>query len=240
MRSILVVAALLVAACSNTVLEPSILETAQCVPPNSGGPLVPLDTWESSIEGFEQRDAADPPAPGAVVFTGSSSIVFWQTLQEDMAPLPTLNRGFGGSVIQQATHYADRIVLPYEPRAIVLYSGDNDIAFGNSADCVLEDLRKFVATVHEAQAGLPIYVLAIKPSFAREALWEEMDRANRLLAAYASTDPDVAFIDVATPMFDESGTLREDLFVADGLHMSPAGYEIWTDTVRPVLRSDLS
>lgn len=231
--------AVIVAGCSDTAVSPSILETVSCVPPDPNGPLAPLDTWDASIESFERSDLDDPPMPGAVVFVGSSSIVFWQTLQDDMAPLPALNRGFGGSVIQQATHYAERIVLPYGPRAIVLYSGDNDVAFGNSADCVLEDVRDFVETIR-AQTDAPIYLLSIKPSFARENLWKEMLRANRLMAAFAEVEPGVTFIDVATPMFDDGDALRPELFVADGLHMSPAGYEVWTGVVRPVLLADLS
>lgn len=241
MRRLLLAAglALIVGGCSDTAVSRSILETVSCVPPDPNRPLAPLDTWDASIESFEQSDRENPPAPGAVLFVGSSSIVFWQTVQEDMAPLPALNRGFGGSVIQQATHYAERIVFPYEPRAIVLYSGDNDIAFGHSADCVLEDLRNFVETIR-TQSDAPLYVLSIKPSFARENLWDEMLRANRLMAAFAAVEPDVTFIDVASPMFDDDGVLRAELFVADGLHMSPAGYEVWTSVVRPVLHADLS
>jgi hypothetical protein len=55
--------------------------------------------WESAIREFEKADRTAPPKPGVIVFTGSSSILFWQTLGQDMYPLAVVNRGFGGAQI---------------------------------------------------------------------------------------------------------------------------------------------
>jgi lysophospholipase L1-like esterase len=165
--------------------------------------------------------------------------VFWDTLNEDMAPMPVLNRGFGGSVITHVTHFADRIVLPYDPSAIVLYAGDNDIGFGSSADCTLRDFEAFVAHIRAAAPDTPIYYISIKPSPARWALWEEMTRANQLIEARTETRPALHFIDVSEAMLAEEGQPIEELFLADGLHMTAAGYEIWTSIVRPRLVADL-
>ena len=113
-------------ACSGSAnQEPSILRDVECV---RSGDEIPADVWESAIVAYEVVDVEDPPDPGSIVFVGSSSILFWGTLSDDMAPMPVLNRGFGGSVIAHSTHFADRIVLPYQPRAVVMYAGDNDIA----------------------------------------------------------------------------------------------------------------
>ncbi|MDG2303969.1 MAG: SGNH/GDSL hydrolase family protein [Candidatus Binatia bacterium] len=226
--------------CADTASLPEILRGVDCVRTAEQDPLQPADSWDVLIEGYERADSQNPPEPGATVFIGSSSILFWATVADDMAPLPVLNRGFGGSVMTQATGYIDRIVLPYQPRAVVLYEGDNDIAFGLSADCVLEDYDAFVATVHEEQPDVPIYFLAIKPSIARAALWPVIERANALVRARTSTNPKLNYIDVATPIFDASGEIRGDLFVADGLHLNAAGYALWTSVVHPVLLGDLS
>jgi lysophospholipase L1-like esterase len=172
------------------------------------------------------------------VFTGSSSILLWETLAEDMAPMAVLNRGFGGSVIAHVTHFADRIVLPYEPSAIVLYAGDNDIAFGLSSDCTFRDFEAFVGHIHAAAPNTPIYYVSIKPSPARWALWEDMQRANQLIEARSKTDPTLHFIDISEAMLDEQGEPIEELF-DDGLHMTPAGYQLWTSIIRPRLAADL-
>ena len=152
--------------------------------------------------------------------------------------MPVLNRGFGGSVITHVTHFADRIVLPYEPTAIVLYAGDNDIGFGLSADCTLRDFEAFVEHIRSTAPDTPIYYISIKPSPARWDLWEEMQRANQLIEARTETQPALHFIDVSEAMLDEEGQPIGELFLADGLHMTTAGYELWTSIVRPRLAAD--
>lgn len=204
-------------------------------PPPAPSPPPGVERWEPVIQEFERRDRARQPAPGAVVFTGSSSIRKWSTLQEDMAPLRVLNRGFGGSHIPHCTWYAPRIVLPYKPRAVVLYAGDNDVAWGASPDKVLADLKAFVRTLHEARPGLPVIFLAIKPSPLRIEHWPTMQQANARVAAWIAEQPHVSFVDVASPLLDDAGTPRRALFDVDRLHLSPAGYAAWTPLVRQAL-----
>lgn len=197
------------------------------------------ELWESAIAQYEASDVADAPDSGSVVFVGSSSILFWGTLVGDMAPISVLNRGFGGSVISHVTHFSDRVVLPYEPSAIVLYAGDNDIAFGLSADCTLRDFEAFVEHIETEAPGTPIYFISIKPSPSRMDLWDDMERANRLIEARTTTRSTLHFIDVSESMLDEQGQPIGALYLEDGLHMTPAGYELWTSIVKPRLASDL-
>jgi len=215
---------------------PSILEEVECIRESEGFPPV---FWEPSIAAYEASDAENPPDPGSIVFVGSSSILFWETLADDMAPMPVLNRGFGGSTILNVTHFADRIVLPYEPSAIVFYAGDNDVFFGLSSDCTFVDFEAFVAHIREAAPNTPIYYISIKPSPARWALWEEMRQANELIEALTATDSTLNFIDVSEAMLDPQGQPIEVLYQQDGLHLTAAGYELWTSIIRPRLEADL-
>src|SRR6266550_2177708 len=102
--------------------------TATVPAPTSAVAAPALDRYESEITAFEAADRATPPAPGGIVFVGSSSFRRWTSLAADFPGLPVLNRGFGGSTLREVNHYARRIVLPYRPRLIVLYAGDNEIA----------------------------------------------------------------------------------------------------------------
>lgn len=231
------VVAVLAVGCGGTSAgEPAILRDVQCVR-GAEGPSPEL--WESAIAQYEASDVADAPDLGSVVFVGSSSILFWGTLVGDMAPISVLNRGFGGSVISHVTHFSDRVVLPYEPSAIVLYAGDNDIAFGLSADCTLRDFEAFVEHIETEAPGTPIYFISIKPSPSRMDLWDDMERANRLIEARTTTRSTLHFIDVSESMLDEQRQPIEALYLEDGLHMTPAGYELWTSIVKPRLASDL-
>lgn len=197
------------------------------------------DRWEETIRRSEQSDREKFPEPGVIVFIGSSSIRAWETLQEDLAPLKVLNRGFGGSEIRNSVKYAPRIVIPYKPSRVLLYAGDNDIAGGKSAETVLADFKEFTGAIHAALPEVPVYFISIKPSLARWKLWPEMKRANRLVESYCGEARGVEYIDAASAMLGEDGTPRKDIFVEDGLHLNAAGYKIWTAIIKPQLEKNL-
>ncbi len=191
--------------------------------------------WATDMARFAAEDAATPPPARPVVFTGSSSVRMWETLAADFPDVVVLNRGFGGSQVRDAVWYADEVALRYKPRQIVLYAGDNDIAEGRSAAQVLADTEAFVARIRHTQPGTPIALLGIKPSPSRANLLDVQRDANNALRAWAATQRNVAYIDVFTPMLDAEGVPREDLFIADRLHMNAAGYALWTDIIGPFL-----
>ncbi len=190
--------------------------------------------WEKAIRKFEAQDRQHPPAAGGTLFVGSSSIRFWD-LPKYFPDRPVINHGFGGSQMIDSLYFADRIVLPYQPRTIVVYAGDNDIAGGQSPETVAEDFQRFARKIHAALPETNIVYIAIKPSLRRWNLYEQMAKANALIAAFADTDERITFADIAKPMLNEQGTPKPELFIKDGLHLSPAGYELWTSVIEPLL-----
>ena len=188
--------------------------------------------FENEIRQFENSDRQNPPEKGAILFVGSSSIKMWRTLEQDMAPLKVINRGFGGSQAVDALYYADRIVIPYQPTKIIFYEGDNDIAHGKTPAQVLKDYQDFVEKVHTALPKTIIYLLSIKPSLARYHLWETMQKANVQLEEYSQKHDFLKFIDISAAMYNESGKLRQNIFRPDGLHLNAAGYKIWTAIIK--------
>lgn len=197
---------------------------------------VPTDRWEPEIQTWEEEDQRAPPAPGGVLFIGSSSIRLWKTLAEDFPGVDVINRGFGGSEIADATDLAHRIVVPYRPRMIVFYAGDNDLAHNRSPRQVRNDFAAFVVRVRKDLPEVRIAFIAIKPSPARAHLLEKMREANGLVREFLAAREDVVFIDVFTPMLTADGQARGDLFADDGLHLNRAGYELWRSVIAPYLR----
>jgi lysophospholipase L1-like esterase len=197
--------------------------------------------FADEIAAFEAADRVSPPPERPIVFVGSSSIRLWDTLAEDMAPLPVLNRGFGGSQLEHAVHFVERAVIRYQPRAVVLYAGDNDLdeRTGKSAADVVRDFQTFVGRMHAAVPDARIYYLAIKPSRMRWARWPEQAKANAEIAALCAKDPRLGFLDIATPMLANGEPPSRDLFIFDGLHLSDEGYALWTGVVKPRLLADL-
>lgn len=193
--------------------------------------------FESEIQSFLEADRAQPPEPGRIVFVGSSSIRFWSSLEDDMAPLPVLRRGFGGAHLSHVIHNAPRIVIPYAPRAVVVYAGDNDIGAGKSVDTVVADFESLVRLLQSALPETDIYFLSIKPSRLRWSLWPEISQANERIRALADPDPRLHYIDVGRVLLGPDGKPNRDFFRFDGLHLSAAGYAAWTSVVAPVLHA---
>ena len=187
--------------------------------------------FEKEIAAFERADKKAPPPKDGVLFVGSSTIRFWTTLTEDFPGLPVINRGFGGSQVADSVRYADRIIIPYHPRHIVLYAGDNDLAAGKSPQQVLKDFSELVDKVHAALPEVPIDFISIKPSLAREKLMPKMAEANKLVEAYAKSHKNVGYIDVVPVMVDSEGKPRKELFRPDGLHMNREGYKLWVPII---------
>ncbi len=199
------------------------------------------NAWESTIARFEAADRLRPPPAGAVVFTGSSSITFWRTLAEDMAPLAAINRGFGGSRLADVVRYAPRIVIPYRPRAVVLFAGTNDLSGRRPATPgeVYAGYRAFVEAVHAALPEAIIYYVSITPTPARWKLWPLAQEANRLIQAHTRTDPRLRYIDLVPAILDPSGRPRRSLYRIDRLHPNKEGYAVWTAAIKPILQAGL-
>lgn len=198
----------------------------------------PDDTrWEESIAAFAAADRESAPTPGGVVFVGSSSIRLWSDLQKQISGAGAIiNRGFGGARLDDCTRYLDRVVFPYVPRLIVVYAGDNDLAEGRKPKEVFNDFVRFVETARKTLPETRILYISIKPSPARVALLEQVREANGLIRQFASQGANLGFIDVFTPMLDDAGRPRADLFQADALHLNGAGYVLWATLIGPRLR----
>ena len=190
--------------------------------------------WSKEMAAFEQQDRAAPAKPGGIVFVGSSSIRLWD-LGQSFPGMPILNRGFGGSQIVDSVNHAELLVLKHKPGIVVFYAGDNDIAAGKTPQAVAGDYKAFVSKVHATLPKTRVAFIAIKPSIQRWALVAKVREANALIRSYSEGDDLLGFIDVDGPMLGWDEKPRADLFVADGLHLSAKGYELWTRLVRPFL-----
>jgi lysophospholipase L1-like esterase len=199
------------------------------------------DAWEASIRRFEVQDHCQPPVPGKIVFAGSSSFTFWSTLERDMAPLPVLNRGFGGARMQDVVHYVKRIVLPYRPRAVLLFAGTNDIAWPkpSSAEQVYEGYLAIVHCVHSVLPETPIYFVAITPTPARWRYWPIAQEANCLISEHTRLNPPLRFIDPTDHLLSPDGKPDRSLYRFDGIHPNSRGYVRWTAVIKPILEAEM-
>jgi lysophospholipase L1-like esterase len=194
------------------------------------------EKWEKEITAFEAADRKQAPENGGIVFVGSSSIRLWKTLAEDFPGHRVLNRGFGGSEIADSVYFADRIVIPYAPRMVVMYAGGNDINGGKPPEQVFADFKAFVAKVRAKLPETHIAYISIAGNPARWAQVDKVKAANAEIAGWIAEQPRIKFINVFPHMLGPDGLPKPDIFVEDKLHMNAAGYAIWKEVVAPYLR----
>ena len=190
----------------------------------------------NEIQAFKQQDKAQKPPKNAILFVGSSSIRMWDDLQEMFPEHQLINRGFGGSTLEDLKRYLDDIVFPYQPKQIVIYSGENDIATGTvQAQEVLERFHEVFQEIRQEMPQVPVTFISIKPSPARIEYKPIMEEANMLIKDYLKGEPMAAYVDVFNPMLQPNGYPKPDIYIQDSLHMNKQGYLIWKDRISPYL-----
>lgn len=194
--------------------------------------------WAGDMAAFAQTDRTSPPPHGGIEFIGSSSIRMWDTLARDFPTQPVFNRGFGGSEVRDSTWYAGQIVVPYAPCKVFFYAGDNDLNSGRSVSQVRDDVLAFVQRVHRDLPKTKVEYLSIKPSPSRAHLLPAINEANARIKAALAKLPNTGYTDIYTPMLGADGQPDARLFREDMLHMTPAGYAIWTKALAPKVNCD--
>lgn len=193
--------------------------------------------YQDEIKRFKQEDKQHFPPKNAILFVGSSSFRMWTDVHEYFPSHHIINRGFGGSTLPDIIRYAPDIIFPYSPRQIVIYAGDNDLASADSvtAQMVLERFTHLFTAIRRRLPDVYIAFVSIKPSPSREHLLPKMKEANALIHQYLKRQKHATFIDVFSPMLDDEGKPRKELFKEDMLHMKPGGYVIWQKALQPYL-----
>jgi lysophospholipase L1-like esterase len=191
--------------------------------------------FAAEIARFDSLDRVHMPAPGGVLFVGSSTIRLWPDLKSDFPGVDVIQRGVGGSRMDEILMLTPKIVLPYKPRLIVLYAGDNDLAEGRTAAQVFEDYKSFTSLVHRSLPSTRIVFVSIKPSESRWQLVDQMRAANETVKRLTDTDRRLLYVDVFTPMLGADGRPRPELYRDDKLHMTPAGYTLWRQLLASVV-----
>jgi len=172
-----------------------------------------------------------------ILFTGSSSIRYWNDLKKDFPKRNVLNRGFGGSEMTDLLYYATPLIQNYKPSRVFIYEGDNDINAGKSPEEVLANADKLLTLLRsQLPAKVKIIFISAKPSVARWQLKTKYEEFNRQLKQWTTTKKNVLYADVWTPMLDSNGEVRKDLFVDDNLHMNRLGYDIWKKVIIQYLK----
>lgn len=202
-------------------------------------PLWAQHAFENEIKNFEKQDSISMPAKGQILFIGSSSFRIWKSFAVDLAGIPAVNRGFGGSTMTDALYYFDRMVVKYEPKAVVVYEGDNDLAMGKNMEELAKEYEEFSNRLKKALPKTKLVYLAIRPSLSRIAIVEKQKQFNYWLEKYCKSEKNRYFLDMHSPFYLTDGTVMQDIFISDRLHLNEKGYQIFSSKIRSFILKKL-
>ncbi len=197
--------------------------------------------FKAEINAFLKSDSLNMPAPGGILFVGSSSFTKWKDIQAYFPGFPIINRGFGGSSLPDVIYYAEQTILKYKPKQIYIYCGENDLAGNNSvtADTVLKRFKQLFSIIRKNLGKkTEVVFVSIKPSVSRWKLEEKFVETNEKIKKYIGSKSHVSFVNVHTAMLKPDGEVMTDIFISDNLHMNSKGYAIWQGIIAPTLMRD--
>lgn len=199
-------------------------------------PVAQPPFW-SDIQNFKKQDSISFPPKNAILFIGSSSFTMWKGVQDSFPGYTIINRGFGGSTLMDQIHYENDIIFPYQPKQIVIYCGENDLASSDSvsASMVFERFKVLFADIRAKLPNVPIAFISLKPSPSRRHLFDKMKTANFLIRDYMAKQINAEFINLHSRMLNQAGQPMPEIFLEDSLHMNAKGYAIWKKEIQPYL-----
>lgn len=191
----------------------------------------------NDIVAFKKADVAHPPIAHPILFVGSSSFTKWTDVNSYFPGYPIINRGFGGSTLMDVIRYTYDIILPYKPKEIVIYCGENDFAYSDTvtANMVVNRFKTLFGMIRQNLPGIPVYFISIKPSPSRTHLMAKMKDANTQISTWLKKQKKAGFINVYDAMLNSDGQPKPEIFGDDRLHMNAQGYAIWQKLIQPYL-----
>lgn len=192
---------------------------------------MPVEWYEEEVRALERARAERPAPPHPFVFYGSSSFRLWESLADDFPMLKPINLGFGGSTLAACVWFFERLVVPYRPRYLIVYAGDNDLGDGQQPADVVGSFRALMHKIVIHLGSIPVAFVSIKPSPARMGLFDSIVQTNATICGDIAERDGYYYVDIFHPMLDRAGRPRPELYAEDGLHLSPAGYRVWTQVL---------
>ena len=192
----------------------------------------------NEIQDFKQQDSIRFPPKQAILFVGSSSFTKWTDVQDYFPGYPIINRGFGGSSLPDVIRYVNDIIIPYHPKQIIIYCGENDIGGSDTTvngKVVFNRFKQLFMLIKKQLPKVAVGYVSMKPSPVREKLWPKMIDGNSRIKKMLAKQKNAVFIDVYHKMFTKDGTVMKDIFIEDNLHMNAKGYAIWQKVIAPYL-----
>jgi len=203
-----------------------------------GASIADAKPFRKEVYGFKKEDSLRKPHVDAVLFIGSSSFTIWKDMADYFPTHTVFNRAFGGSTLLDQIYYADEVIFKYQPKQIILYCGENDLASSDAvnADSVYNRFFRLYSIIKNKWPKMPFLYVSMKPSPSRKKYMPMMLDANARISAFLKGKKNADFIDVYNKMLNEDGSFKSEIYLSDSLHMNKKGYAIWQPIIEKYLK----
>lgn len=188
-----------------------------------------------------ERYAAEPvPDSTQIVMLGNSLTEFGGDWSELLSAKGIVNRGIIGDDATGIIHRLSQ-VCSYSPRAIFLECGTNDLSHGLTSRQVADSLIVVIQEIRRQAPSTPLYVQSVFPINEDFGKWKRLrGRTNDIPAINAVVkrycdEQGVVYIDVFSRLKDRRSNKMYRPYCADGIHLTPYGYKVWADVLRPYI-----
>jgi lysophospholipase L1-like esterase len=192
--------------------------------------------FQKEIDTIELRYRNKLNSRDLIIFTGSSSVRRWQNIQDYFPGRNIINTGFGGSQMSDLVYYSDSVINKYKPVQVFIYEGDNDIAAGKKTEDVIKDAQTLCKNILKKLPDIQIVIISVKPSVSRWKLKDEYLKLNNSFRNLSLLNKNIKFIDVWTPLLNEEGVPRKEIYISDSLHINKLGYDIWAREIKKYIK----
>ena len=192
--------------------------------------------FQKEIDSIDLKNNKKVNSHDLIVFTGSSSIRRWQNIQDYFPGKNIINTGFGGSQMSDLLFYSDSVIIKYKPAQVFIYEGDNDIAACKKADVVINGADLLFKKITKEIPYTQIVIISVKPSVSRWGLKDEYIKLNNSYKKFSLENKNIKFVDVWTPLLNNEGSPKKEIFVFDSLHINKLGYDIWAEEIKKIIK----
>ncbi len=178
------------------------------------------DLWADRL--VAQNPVADNQ--NKIILMGASHMEFWKNCHTDLAPYEVLNFGMGGSWVRHISGKNEQMLIPYNPKAVIISSGGNDASGGAPTSQIVAELKAYIESLQADLPGVPIIYLCNWLSPSAEANLSNKNtrlQMNEQMKAYCESKENVYYLDTSAVTTWENASV----WLADRMHMNAAGYQ---------------
>ncbi len=206
-----------------------------------------IEIWKDSMEDVVREYEKEPIQKGKIVFYGPSDFTRWAPIW-DNKPLSEMvlgksgaqcciNRGFGSSCPEHQLYYYPRMIRPLEPKVLVYKSAGNSEAFGYTNEEAWELAQRVIAyTLTDFPEAQVYLVSAARNRDITEEQIKYRREYNSFLKEFAEKTPRCHYLDI----FEYEPLTDNDIYINDGVHFNPRGYELFADFFTEALKDELA